>query len=189
MLELKAGINRINITEQLRGRGAYRFTESRKMQPTADILYRDMFNRIDAPLCPDVAQVNCSLKEFEAGYDHALGIDVVFKFANGTTATLQEKFLTTDWDTLTVEYMQDPDNNIPGDWFNMKCQYYFVGYYDTSHRELGFDRYAMVNWVDLQRYPLRWHDGRNNREVCGARASFRYVSIYAIPDRCIIARH
>ena len=180
-----AGITRINITDDVKGRGAYRFMEARKMQPIANKLYHQIWETRGL-LLPGDEQLDCTKNEFYAGYDHALGIDVMLTFANGMTATLQEKFLTTTFYTLTVEYMQDWRDAIPGDWFNMKCQYYFVGYYNKKDRDAGFTRWVMVNWPSLQvRSDVVWNERQNTKD--GARASFRYIGFNDIPKDCVVA--
>jgi hypothetical protein len=154
------------------------------MQSVANELYRQIWERVGAPLADEVEQINCTRNEFVAGYDYALGIDVIFKFANGTTQTLQEKFLTTTFYTLTVEYMQDWRNGVEGDWFNMRCQLYFVGYYDKENIDDGFYKYALVDWAQLLRHNIVWNERQNQRD--GARSSFRYLPFDKIPDRCSI---
>jgi hypothetical protein len=181
-----AGITRIIITDRINGRGAYRFRESAVMRPYANLLYRSIFKKMGVELAPGDEEKQCTKQEFLAGYDHVLGIDVILAFLKGIGATLQEKFLKTDFYTLTVEYMQDWRNQIPGDWFNMRCQYYFTGYYDIEHPENGFSKYVLVNWPSLQIDPsIVWAE--NHNQCDGALASFRYISFRRIPMQHIIA--
>lgn len=179
-----SGISRINIIEPLNGRGAYRFEESRRMQPAANKLYHEAWLDKGTPLLPGDELLNCTYGEFTAGYDHALGIDVIFNFENGATGTLQEKFLPTDYYTLTVEYMNDPVRGIKGDWFTMKAQYYFVGYYNINKRELGFTQWVIVNWPMLQMSPVKWNERPNKND--GAKATFKYILFTSIPQNCVI---
>lgn len=178
-----SGITRINITDKLNGRGANRFYESRLMQPAANALYRKIWYSKGIPLLPGDELVNCTLAEFTAGYDYALGIDVIFNFENGASGTLQEKFLPTDFYTLTVEYMNDPVRNIKGDWFTMKSQYYFVGYYNKDRRDRGFTKWVMVNWPLLQMSSVSWRENKNKHD--GAKANFKYIKFDEIPKNCI----
>jgi len=185
-----AGIERIRITDKVQGRGAYRFPWSRKRQPEANRVYREIFRSIGSPLLPGTKEILCTKDEFEAGYDHALGIDVLLRFEGGFTATMQEKFLSFDKaTTITVEYMQNPLTGEQGDWFNLKCQYYFVGY-DTDE-SLTFNDWILVDWPVLMRSTqqglVRWYGNHNKRD--GARASFKYAYFDAIPSSCVVARY
>lgn len=183
-----AGITRINIIDEVRGRGAYRFTESRQMQPVANKLYREIFAKQGMPLAPGDEQIDCTRQEFEAGYDYQLGIDVFLTFSDGTTDTLQEKFLTTRYETVTVEYMNDHENNVPGDWFHLRANYYFVGYYENS---ASFARYILLDWPETLRFTrqerIPWDMGYNRRD--GARASFKHTHFDNIPMACYVAKH
>jgi len=140
-----AGIVRVEIMDSTSGRGGWRFRDSRKLWPAANILYRHLFESVGMPLASGYEVLRCTKDEFEAGYDYALGIDVLLTFENECTATLQEKFLFTKYNTITVEYYQDPRTGDKGDWFNMKCQYYFVGY-DFPKTGERFTTWAMLDW-------------------------------------------
>jgi len=129
----KAGIQRFTITDPIKGRGRWRFEESKSRHEVAASLYRSIFDGLGMPLLPGYERIKCTLDDFKAGYDYELGIDVNFNFTSGMTATLQEKFLYVKHKTVTVEYMQNWRTKEQGDWFNMKPQYYFVGY---DRREL-----------------------------------------------------
>lgn len=177
------------ITDVLTGRGAYRFHESQQLHSTANRLYRAVFAALKMPLLDGDAEVRCSGSEFAAGYDRFLGVDVILSFANsGRTATLQEKFLFTTWNTITVEYQNDPRAQIPGDWFTMRAQYYFCGY-DPQRRGILYP-WMLVNFARLMeetdRGAVIWHDRRNKRD--GAKASFRYVAFEHVPTSCIVAK-
>lgn len=123
-----AGITRIHITDEVNGRGAWRFQKSRARQSAANQIYRKIFAGLGMPLLPGYEQIDCTMEEFVAGYDHALGIDTIFTFESGNKAMAQEKFLYTKFQTVTVEYMQDWRRGIQGDWFNLRTDYYFTGY-------------------------------------------------------------
>jgi hypothetical protein len=157
------------------------------MQPYANKLYREAWQGLGTPLLTGDELLDCTYDEFTAGYDHALGIDVIFNFENGATGTLQEKFLSTDYYTLTVEYMNDSSRGIKGDWFTMKAQYYFVGYYNKNKREAGFTQWVIVNWPMLQMSPVAWRDNRNKFD--GARANFKYIPFANIPPNCLISSY
>ncbi|GAJ20241.1 unnamed protein product, partial [marine sediment metagenome] len=89
------GITRFNITDRVRGKGAWRFEDSRKHWPVANALYRQIFTKLGMPLMPGEETIDCAMKEFEAGYDYQLGIDVILRPVAGGEGTLQEKFLFT----------------------------------------------------------------------------------------------
>jgi hypothetical protein len=123
-----AGVERIVITDKAKGPGHKRFEWSRARHLDAANLYHDIFNQLGTPLEPGYEEIKCTQAEFDAGYDRALGIDVFLNFGTGMTATLQEKFLSTTFRTVTIEYLQNWRTGEQGDWFNLKAQYYFVGY-------------------------------------------------------------
>ena len=115
------GITRIHILDKPNGTGAWRFVESQKRQTAANRLYRLAFERAQMPLLPGTHYIECSAESFNAGYDRQLGIDVWLRFQHGGRATLQEKFLFTEFRTVTVEYYQNWRTQEPGDWFSMNA--------------------------------------------------------------------
>lgn len=154
------------------------------MQPVANSVYRQIWERRGCALLPGDEVVPCAKDSRKAQYDVEAGIDVVLRFNNGAVGTMQEKFLTTTFRTLTVEHMQDWSKGIQGDWFKMRCQYYFVGYYNSADPSV-FTDWVLVRWPDVQLYPrVRWQERRNGRD--GARASLRYVPFEEIPAACIV---
>ncbi len=186
--KLNNGITRINITDQVNGRGAYRFAESRVLQPAANTIYRAAFNGQGLQLVGGEADQDCALDEFTAGYDSKLGIDVLLNFTSGMQATLQEKFLTTGttFTTVTIEYYQNWRTEEPGDWFKLRADYYFVGYYTKGAQQ--FDKWILLDWPAVKRATSRdlitWQENKNMRD--GARASFRYANFWDIPEECVI---
>lgn len=184
-----AGIERIHITEEVNGRGSWRFKWSQGRGDAANSLYRRIFDRLQTPLLPGEEPIECSLEEFEAGYDHELGIDVLLRFEGGMTATLQEKFLRFHLSTVTVEYMQNRATKEQGDWFNLKSQYYFVGYDRDDSKT--FDDWILLDWPATMRATqqkrIRWYEKPNKRD--GARASFRFAYFDRIPQECVVARY
>jgi hypothetical protein len=139
------------------------------------------------PLLEGDAETRCTLAEFEAGYDYALGIDVILRFNSGMESTLQEKFLFTRFKTVTVEYMQDWANDVRGDWFKMRAQYYFVGY--DRNKSCTFQDWILLNWPATQQATaqnlIAW-DCRPNLED-GARANFRFAHFDIFPPFCVVA--
>jgi len=182
-----AGITRFNITDEVKGRGKWRFIDAKKYWPVANTLYREIFAALGIPLLPGEEIIDCAKAEFEAGYDYLLGIDVILRPVAGGECTLQEKFLFTDFDTVTVEHCQNWLTREPGDFFKLKANYYFVGYDPTGC--LQFDPWVLLDWPRLQRVtakrriPWRLRGGLKN----GARASFMYVKMDELPADVIVA--
>ena len=183
-----AGITRINIQGNISGKGGWRFRDAAKLHSIANSLYRRVFNSIGCPLDSGDNVINCSLGDFESGYDHMLGIDVILRCGN-QVLTLQEKFLFTKFKTVTVEYMQNPSTGELGDWFNLKAQLYFVGY-DYPKTGRRFSDWILLNWPDVviatRKGLIKWKLLKNTHD--NARASFRYVSFNEIPKQCILAK-
>jgi len=181
------GITRIDITNVTSGRGAYRFDDSKAMRPAANLLYASIFESLNMPLLPGAKDIKCTLAERQARTDFELGIDVFLGFPSGHKATMQEKFLFTTYNTVTVEYMQDWRNDIPGDWFNLKCQYYFVGY--AVKEKLRFTNWLLLDWLKMMvatsQGRIPWETQINKSD--GARASFRHIHFDTVPDDCIVA--
>lgn len=183
-----SGITRIAITDKMTGPGGDRPVKSQKRWLIANKLYREIFDRLGTPLAPGYTEIRCTIKEFEAGYDHKLGIDIMLELDNGFQVTMQEKFLYTHYNTVTVEYYNDPARGITGDWFDMKCQYYFVGY-DYPNTPIGFETWVLLNWPQVQLVTtqgrIQWRHGQNRRD--GARASFKHTPIVRLPPDVVVA--
>lgn len=183
---MNKGITRINIQGNLVGAGAYRFEQAQKRQAAANKLYRQIFSDLGMTLLDGEETMDVSLDQHEAGYDRFFGIDVILTFTDGQEATLQEKFLFTKYQTVTVEYMQNPDANERGDWFNLRCDYYFVGY-DRNNAN-NFQEYVLLNWPAVkllsQQGRIPWGETRNTKD--GARASFRYAPFWRFPSECVL---
>lgn len=182
---MKQGITRIIITDTIRGAGAWRFEQAAKKHAAANTLYRTIFERLSMPLLPGELQLRVTKDEFEAGYDHYLGIDVIFTHEGEQESTMQEKFLTYHESTVTVEYYQNPLTGEQGDWFKMKPDYYFVGY-DRLQKN-SFQEWCMLNWPLTRQMTnqgfIKWLVRSNKRD--GARANFKYVDFGMIPPRCV----
>lgn len=173
----KAGIERINIIEKMNGAGAYRFTIAKSYHHYINIMYRSLFD-----LMPDDIYIDCTSDEKMARYDIDFGVDVILNLSNGQPITIQEKILTTDYDTVTVEYYQNPLTKEEGDWFKLKCDYYFVGYTGIDN---NLRIWMLIDWNRLKlQSQLRWEERINQKD--GARASFRYIPFSEIPNSCII---
>ena len=149
----------------------------------------DLYHHIFPGLMPGCRKENYGLDEFEAGYDKFLGVDVLLTFKNGMVLTLQEKFLTTRYDTVTVEYYNDPQTKAPGDWFELKAQLYFVGYWNRTDPDAGFRKWILLSWPQMvlqtQLGNIPWQRRGNSRS--NAKADFKYVKFDDVPRCCVIA--
>lgn len=184
------GILRFDITDPITGRGAWRFEDARKLWPIATQLYREIFDGLGMSLLPGAESIRCTKDQFIAKYDYELGIDLLLTFSTGMTKTMQEKFLFTKYGTVTIEYYQDWRNQIPGDWFNLKAQNYFVGY---DHPKTGqrLTHWILLNWPAVtdatSRNLIPWRTLSNTKD--GAMASFRYAYFDEFPPDCVLAMH
>lgn len=181
-----SGITRIDIQNNVVGRGAYRFEQSRSMWEKANGLYRRAFYMAGMPLEIGDELLRVDLNSFESGYDKFLGVDVMLGFESGQSATMQEKFLFTTFNTVTVEYMQDWRTGERGDWFKMKAQYYFTGYVRNNE----FTNWIVLDWPSTIRATaqnkIKWGERQNMRD--GARSSFRYCPIQDFPNNTFMAK-
>ena len=147
------------------------------MQPFIDVIYRTNFGK-------DII-INRIERMGDWVLDRKFAIDTVIKLTTGMILTGQEKCLDTTFRTLTVEYMQNPIKDEPGDWFNLAAQFYFVGYTEPLRR--GFVMWVVVDWVKLvilTNNGLKWRENYNQNGR--ARASFRYLQFRDIPKEAII---
>ena len=184
-----AGITRFNITDAYESKGGERIRDAKAYWPVANELYRTIFNELGSPLFPGEEIIDCTKDEFNAGYDYQLGIDVILRPYGQGESTMQEKFLLTTYNTVTVEHCQDWMALEPGDWFKLKAQYYFVGY--DARRCLQLNPWVLLDWVRLQRATAQgrvpWRLRGNLRERVGARASFMFVDFDQLPAGVIVA--
>lgn len=184
---MKPGIERINITNKTKGQGAWRFTESQKRWPLTEAIYHQAFAAIN-PLLPGTSNLDTTQEQFEAGYDKYFGVDVILNHQSGMTSTLQEKILFTTYQTVTVEYMNDPISGEQGDWFSLRVDYYFVGYDRTKTAE-SIQDWILLDWRKVKELTgagkIDWKEQYNGKD--GARASFKWVHFKDIPEICIVA--
>lgn len=175
------GIIRIHINSNWK---EPRLETARLLEPSADALYRSIFNDLGHPLMPGTEIRNPKKEEVMASYDYQEGIDLILNFADGTKATLQEKYLFSNYRTATFTEHQ---KNKFGEWYTCTAQYYFVGY----ARNMRGNDYSFQEWIllDLLRIHLAeidWKFG-NNRMDGYLGIKFRYAHIDEIPKECIVA--
>lgn len=182
------GILRLGITDKVTGRGAWRFHEARALWPQANRIYRQVFYDLRTELEPGESIQAISSQEHAAGYDKEFGVDVWLAHRGGLKSTLQEKFLFTDFNTVTVEFMQDWREMVEGDWFNLRVEYYFVAYSNKGSGE--FRDWILLDWPATKRLTeqgrIGWSERRNQKD--GARASFRWAGFDDFPPQVVIAR-
>lgn len=185
---LASGITRFHINCEGNGRGIARLNQPMEYWPIANKLYRQVFGQLGMALLPGEEIIECTKEEFEAGYDYQLGIDVILRTFDGEN-TLQEKFLFTDFNTITVEHCQDWMTLEPGDWFKLKAQYYFVGY-DPQHNHI-FNPWMLLDWARLKRATAQnrvpWKLTANDKSKMGARASLMFAKFNEIPPESIVS--
>ena len=152
-------------------------------KPIADAIYKARY-----PGC----EIRRFDREEEAVLDIKFAIDVQLKLASGHILTCQEKFLSykyASFNSVTVEYMQDPKTGEEGDWFKLAVQIYFVGYFDKDNQ--SFLKWIIVDWPAISKATsnnkIEWMDNQNKDGR--AKASFRYVNWDKIPPHCIIAKY
>ena len=159
--------------------GAARFDQESIGQPLADAIYRNTFGqdiRIE--------------RNADVHLSHTLGVDVVITTPQGLRLLGQEKYLShayAKYRSLTVEYYQDASTGEEGNWFNLACQFYFVGYLNKD--ETAFEPWVLANWTEivLATAKGRIHWKSNSNKDGQARASFRYTAMDRLPQRCVIA--
>lgn len=178
----KFGIERINVVGNVFGAGAWRFKHPKRFYADVHQIYRAIF-----PILPGCVDVNVTKEERYARYDIDFGVDVILNFVNGQSATIQEKVLSTTYSTVTVEYYQNPMTEEEGDWFNLKCDYYFVGYGPKEGTPI-LDRWILLDWnqVRLHSASIPWKVNNNQKD--NARANFVYAHFSEFPNRCVVAR-
>jgi len=171
-----AGIERIKIKSSWND---WRTKMAEDLSPAASALYHSIFQ-----LLPDNSAIICTKEEAQSRYDWQEGIDVILHFADGTKATLQEKFLDFTQDTITFEEIKTSGEK--GAWYYCTAQYYFVGYarkYKTDGL-LQFQSYVLIDLPGLHREDhksvLRWYKNVNKND--GRASTFRYLYFRDIPE-------
>lgn len=160
----------------------WRRQQELRMRPFADIIYRHVFGK------------DIDIQRFDRDdnklLDIQFAIDVQLRLANGQILLGQEKYLSSKfakYNSFTVEYMQNPMTKEKGDWFKIATQFYFVGY--CTENMNGFNPWIIVNWpsmvIESNNGNITWTNNTNKAD--GARASFVYANMSAIPEHCVIS--
>lgn len=119
--------------------------------------------------------------------DRVYGIDVEVTLPTGQVLTGQEKFLSASYaryNSLTIEYMQNPTTGECGDWFKLCPDFYAVAYFAEDNT--SFAKWAIVDTSLLKLATAYGHiEWQENANKDGrARASFRYIDLSALPATC-----
>jgi hypothetical protein len=152
-------------------------------RPLADKIYRDVFGQ-------DI-QIHRMDRKDNLVLDIRFAIDVKLVLFNGQILLGQEKFLShkyANFQTVTVEYLQDPITGEKGDWFKLAAQFYFVGY--ITQKQDGFEPWILLNWANVviatDRHEIKWEDKGNTKTA--ARATFKCCNMNKFPADCVIAQ-
>ena len=153
-----------------------------KGRPIADEIYKKVFGQ----------EILIERFEREENYqlDLIFAMDVKIVMPIGLILVGQEKFLSYEnkkYQSITVEYMQNPVIGERGDWFKLAVQFYFTAYFNEP--ETCFDLWVLTNWMNVvlctMDNKIMWKSGANTRT--NARANFKYCNMYQLPAHCIIA--
>lgn len=94
---------------------------------------------------------------------------------------------TREYDTITVEYYQNPHTEEKGDAFKLNVQFYACAYLNKA--ETDFTHGGIVDWyklIEATYNGLLWAIQGNTKS--NARASFIHVRYNSIPSDCFIWR-
>lgn len=188
------GITRINIMSDWQ---SWRLDLARAHEQQANAIYRRAFSQIGITIAQGDETISVTKQEAVSRYDWSEGIDVILSSNNGRM-TLQEKFLTYDYDTVTFE--ERKTSGELGAWYYCTAQYYFVGYtrryWDGRARQFyrnpvaEFQAWMLIDLPRLKRLDamnaVTWQYNINKKD--GRRASFRYFPFKSAPGSAVVAR-
>lgn len=150
-------------------------------RPIADKIYHSLFGKI---------KIERTEKEDDFTLDKNFAIDVKITLLSGQILLGQEKFLSGEYakyNSVTVEYYQNPRTREKGDWFKLATQFYFVGYLNEDMT--SFKPWVLLDWIQIVLITYKglmdWIEKDNTKSE--AMASFKYINMNKIPDNCIIA--
>lgn len=160
--------------------GEWRFNNERVGRPLADKIYHQVYGKA------------IQIEDFrQTDHDRLVAIDIGIRFNSGQIIYAQEKFLSHDaltFDTLTIEYMQNPQTGEQGDWFKLGVHLYLAAYFNP--KMTGFAKWVLIDWLRFvtltANQPHLFVERQNKRD--GARASFRAIQYKNIPLACVIAK-
>jgi hypothetical protein len=121
--------------------------------------------------------------------DIRLHIDSTIKFKNGITMTIQEKALTTDNNTLAIEYFQDRDTKEPGELFYLYADMFFCCYWNSSQTGLK-NNWHLIDVPKLKLWLARFPRPfllQKCKPTSTSRASALYIPFNIIPDDVVLA--
>lgn len=176
------GIERIHIVNDLNiGRDfAERIDNSKKSESLFNSIYHSLL-----PISEGEGITEVNKTDLLATYDYREGIDVILTLENNARLTLQEKCLTTTFNTVTFE--TEKNSGVLGNYYTCTAQLYFVGYVNPDYTECL--RYCLI---DLARYKMIHAQGKipcgyRQNQVGNHRQKFMYTEFKDIPQECIIA--
>lgn len=151
-------------------------------RPVADKIYRSLFGKS--------TQIERSEKEDDFILDKNFAIDVKIILPSDQILLGQEKFLSHEYakfNSVTVEYFQNPNTQEPGDWFKLAAQFYFVGY--LTENKTAFSPWVLLDWMQVVLKTsegfIDWKEQGNTKSH--AMASFKHINMTKIPQDCIIS--
>jgi len=183
------GIERIKIKSDNDWCGNYQQI-NRDLEPEADRNYIKLFNDIGMPLAGnETKNIYCEKKDMNGRYDWEEGIDVILHFADGTRATMQEKYLTYHISTMTFETKKSSGKQ--GAWYYCTAQYYFIAYAKKYNEgDISFQDWMLINLPALHAIDMKtkinWKSNVNKKYKRSA--SFKYIEFDNVPECCVIAR-
>jgi hypothetical protein len=146
---------------------------SKQSRPAIDNIYKSTWPRYDT----------IKRSDGKLDIDRYYHVDAILE--SSTLALpkiiIQEKALRakySNYNTLTMEYMQDRHEGIKGEFFNLCAQYYFSGYINDFYD--GFIKYIIINIPEFMRqysdvkipFDIKSTDHSNASFIC-----FKYSSI------------
>jgi hypothetical protein len=155
-------------------------------------VHEHLMNEIYRSVFPTLAHgqksIQVSKEEAEARYDHKEGIDVILTMDDGLRLTVQEKLLTTHFDTVTFE--ERKKNGEPGGWYYGTSQLYIVAYNRQYPKSLLIEEYMLMNFTTLKVIDsidiIDWKFNKNKKD--GRTEDFRYLRFKEVPKECIVSQ-
>ena len=152
---------------------------SHKAEPLIDNIYQLVF--------PD-----CKITRTQGNIlDRQYHIDVVIELSNKTKLIGQEKVLRNkfiEYNTFTVECLQNRFTLEQGELFNLGTQFYFHGYWNSEETDIEkwylFKTFDFLMWLTKYSYE---EIIKNHTKPSSSNASFFWINYNNIPDNIIYA--